>query len=215
MKAYHFLRDDMTAGSGNEPAWKIGETRTIEGELKMCGHGYHSSPSWFDCLSYAYGSMACMVDIPKRGTVKNGDKSVSRSRTLVDARNAEKTLRYWACDCAERALKVAKVTDDRSWNAIRVTRLYNEGKATKQELTAAAESARSAAESAWLARLAAWSAAMSAVESARSAWLAGDAASAAAGDAEEKWQRRRLNWYMKKLFNGEYGGVNDDSNPVS
>ena len=188
MKAYHFLKDDMTAGSGNEPAWEIGETRTIEGELKMCGHGYHSSPSWFDCLSYAHGSMACMVDIPKRGTVKGGDKSVSRSRTLVDACNAEKTLRYWACDCAERALKRAKVTDERSWNAIKVARLFSEGKATAKELAAAGDAAGDAARA---------------------------AVSAAAWDVEEKWQRRRLNWYMKKLFNGEYGGVNDDSNPVS
>lgn len=76
---------------------------------------------------------------------KDDTKFVSKSRRLIDARNAEKVLREWACDCAERALKVTKVKDKRSWDAIKVARLYNEGKATKEELDAAWAAARDAA----------------------------------------------------------------------
>ena len=29
MKAYHFLKHNMTAGRGNEAPWVVGETRTV------------------------------------------------------------------------------------------------------------------------------------------------------------------------------------------
>ena len=53
------------------------------------------------------------------------------------------TLHEFACRCAEGALRKAGVTDDRSWNAIRVKRLWIEGKATDTELAAARDAARS------------------------------------------------------------------------
>ena len=165
MIAYHFLKDDMTGGYGTEPAWEIGEEREIkDGEIKLCERGYHSSPSFYNALIYARGNMACIVEVSKP-IEKDTSKQVSKKRKLIDARNAEKILMAWGCDCAERALKKANVTDKRSWNAIKVARLYNDGKATRGELDAARDAAR-----------------------------------AAARDAEIKWQKRRLNWYMKKLF---------------
>ena len=77
------------------------------------------------------------------------------------------TLHEFACRCAEGELRKAGVTDDRSWNAIRVKRLWIEGKATDTELAAA----RAATARAATARAAAWDAAWAA------AW---DAARAAA-----------------------------------
>jgi len=189
MKAYHFLKSNMTPGEGEEKPWEVGEEREIKGEIQLCKHGYHSSPSWYDALGYAPGNMACIVEV-SRPVEKDKTKQVSHKRKLIAATDAEKPLRAWACDCAERALKATGVTDKRSWNAIRVARLYNEGKATKEELAAAraaASDARAAASDAWAA---AWAAASD-------AWAA---ARAAASDAEIKWQKRRLNWYMEKLF---------------
>ena len=192
MKAYHFLKDDMCGGYGNEPAWEVGEERDIgDDNLELCRRGYHSSPSWLAALGYAMGTMACIVKVSKP-IAKDSTKYVSRRRKLINARNSEKVLRYWACDCAERALKKTKVTDKRSWNAIKVARLYNKGKATKKELSTAWDAAGAAARAA--VRATAWDAARVA---------AGDAAVAAgnaARDAEEKYQCRRLNWYMNKLF---------------
>ena len=186
------MKDDMTAGSGNEPAWTIGEERTFEGNITICESGYHSSPSWYDCLNFAPGNMACIVEISK--PIKSDQsKHVSRTRKLVDARNAEKVLRTFACDCAERALRKTKVTDERSWNAIKTARLYNEGKANKEDLDTAWAAARAAAmDAAWDA---AWAAAMDAAWDA--AWAA---ARAAARDAEISWQKRHLNKLMKELF---------------
>ena len=187
MKSYHFLKDDMTAGSGTEKAWTIGETRTYQGEIALCKTGYHSSPSWYDALSYAPGNMACIVSVSKP-VEKDDTKMVSATRTLIDARDAEFPLREFACDCTERALKKAKVKDERSWNAIKVSRAYNRGEATKDQLSAAYWAAHSAADSA------AHSAARSAADT---------AAHTAAHTAEVRWQKRRLNWYMTRLFSGE------------
>lgn len=227
MKAYHFLKEDMCGDYGSELAWKISEERSVAGELRMCQWGYHASPSWYDALFYARGNVACIVELS--GEIKwDTDKYVARTRKLIDARNAEQVLRAWACDCAERALRKIKVTDERSWNAIKVARLYNEGKATKDELAlawaatwaatwvAAGDAARAAAraatwDTAWAAaRAATWVAARAAARAAvrDAAW--DDAAWVAAWndarDTEIKWQRRRLNWYMNKLFKVKIDG---------
>ena len=194
-KAYHFLKDDMCGGHGNEPAWKIGEERSVKGELEMCAHGYHASPSWYDALGYARGNIACIVELS--GEIKKDtDKYVARTRNLIDARNAEKVLRTWGCDCAERALKRVKVEDKRSWAAIKVARLYNEGKATKEELAAAGV----AAWAAGAAGAAAWAAAGAARASWDARWAAAWA-SLDAGAAEVRWQKRHLNHLMGELFN--------------
>ena len=183
MKKYHFLKDDMHGGYGKEKKWTIGEEREIKrGRIKLCERGYHSSPSWYDALGYAQGSMACIVEVSEP-VEKDDTKFVSRKRKLIDAKDATKVLREWGCRCAERALKKAKVTDERSWNAIKTARLYNKGEATKENLDAAWDAAWAAAWAA--ARDAAWAA----------AW-------AAASDAEIKWQKRELNKLMNKLFGG-------------
>ena len=135
MKAYKFLKDDCRSGCGNEPPWKEGETRTLNGTVEMCYWGYHASPSWFDALQYAPGAIASIVDLKK--PVRGSDKWVSNTCTIIKMVDATKVLRTFACDCAERAMTLCKVTDERSWNAIKVSRLYNEGKATKVELAAA------------------------------------------------------------------------------
>ncbi len=52
MKAYHFLREDFTAGKGHEPAWHVGEMRTLKGTIKLRSYGYHTcvtviaDPGW-------------------------------------------------------------------------------------------------------------------------------------------------------------------------
>ena len=147
MKAYHFLKDNMCGGYGKEPPWKVGETRSVEGKLEMCSWGYHASPSWLAALNYAQGGMACIVEL-SGDILKDENKSVAQTRKLIEARDSSKTLREFACQCAERALKRAKITDERSWEAVKVARLYSKGKATLRELDAAGDAAWDA-EVAW------------------------------------------------------------------
>ena len=187
MRAFHWLRADMTANSGAEPAWTVGETRTCTGRIALCERGYHSSPSLWRCLAFAPGPVACLVEVSEPIDCDD-TKQVSRTRRLLAARNVERELRLFAADCAERALarerQEGREPDVRSWAVLRVVRRYADGQATDEELSAAWLATMSAVESAaesaarlatWsAARLAAWSAAKSAAWSAAesAAWSA-------------------------------------------
>lgn len=102
-RAYHFLRADMTAAAGNEPPWTVGETRTIEGDIAIGKRGYHSSPSWLGALTYAQGSVACMVDVSEPEDIFFTALQVSHTKTLLAAQDVSRELLLFACDCAERA----------------------------------------------------------------------------------------------------------------
>ena len=191
MQAYHFLKEDMRAGSGKEKSWKVGEERTVPkpDRVSLCAYGYHSASSWRDALSYAPGPVACIVEVSDPIN-KDDTKQVSATRKLLAAKDVSKELRLFACDCAERALKrerkAGREPDERSWKAIIVSRLYANGEANLQELAAAWVAAWAAGAAAWAAGDAAWAA----------AWAAGDAAWA----AEIKWQRNRLARYLDAVF---------------
>lgn len=87
-----------------------------------------------------------------------------------------RTLHEFALWCAETALIIAEVADERSWHALTVKRLWLDGKATDKELDAAKTAARDAA---WDdAKDAAWDAARYAAKAATK-----DATWAAAWDA--------------------------------
>ena len=88
-----------------------------------------------------------------------------------------RTLHEFACICAERALTLTGVKDERCWDAIKAKRAWLRDEISDDELDAAWAAAR-AAESA------AESAAASAAESA-AAW-------AAASAAGRRWQRKKL-----------------------
>ncbi len=177
--------------------WVPGEWMPdIEGQFEPCANGYHLCElkdifSWLNARIFEAEFDGEMV--------AGEDKIVVRHVRLVRELNwNERTARLFAADCAERVLKVAKVTDKRSWAAVEVARKYANGQATDKELSAAQSAARlaarSAAESAaWsaarlAARLAARSAAESAAESA--AWSAARlAAQSAAESAAESAAR--------------------------
>ncbi len=104
---------------------------------------------------------------------------------LAIALLSDRSQRLFACDCAERALnrerEVGREPDERSWDAVAVSRHYADGLATDDELTAARDAAWDAA----------WAAAGSAARDAARA-----AASAAAWDAEKRWQIERALEYL-------------------
>src|SRR5699024_6815760 len=97
-----------------------------------------------------------------------------------------RTLHEFACICAERALTLAHVKDERCWNAIKAKRAWLRGEISDDELDAAWAAAWDAA---WAA---AWDAAWDAARDA--AW---DAARDAAWDAESAAERR---WQCNTLI---------------
>lgn len=107
---------------------------------------------------------------------KAGDVIIDRFNKVVTDRARlvrrldtwnDRTARLFAADCAERALTLVANPDSRSVEAIRVARLFANGEATKDELSAAARAAAGAA-------------------SVAAAWAA----------AEREWQTNRLMHYL-------------------
>ena len=176
--AVHFMGLDFRPQNGNEKPWKIGETRTIEGNLDLCRRGYHWSPSWESAIlgGFLYGPMACIVEVESDGP-RDAHKGVSATRRLVEAYDVTKPMRLFASSEATRALRrwekrSGKRADKRSWAAVKAAREHAAGIITDNHLAGA--------------RDAAWAAALAAArDAARAAARAAarDAARAAARDA--------------------------------
>ena len=122
---------------------------------------------------------------------------------------ADRELRLFACDCAERVLPIFEKQhpdDKRPRETIETSRRFALGGATQQELEAARDAAWDAAwdawNAAWAARAAAWAAWDAAWDAAgdaagaagAAAGVAGRAAAGAAGRAAawREWQRERF-----------------------
>ncbi len=199
--AYHFLKSNMYSGEGLEPPWKEGETRTLDGEIVICAHGYHASRMAWDALQFAPGPVLCLVEVEP--VEEHTEKLVSRSRRLIKAVNVERELREFAADCAERMLhfyEEAYPGDQRPRAAIATARAYARGEATDGELNAAADAAYAAARAARAAADAAAYAARAAYAAAYAAARAARAAAYAARDAERRWQRERFDARLAHLF---------------
>ena len=221
--AYHFLKSDMCSGEGHEPPWKEGETRTLDGEIVICAHGYHASRTAWDALQFAPGPVLCLVEVEP--VEEHTEKLVSRSRRLIKAVNVERELREFVADCAERVLhfyEEAYPGDQRPRAAIATARAYARGEATDGELNAAADAAYAAAytaaDAAVAARAAVYAAADAAADAARAAADAARAAVYAAraavraavdvADAERRWQREQFNVRLAHLFATEIAAWN-------
>lgn len=194
--------------------WTPGEPLTVTGQLVPCENGLHLSR--LADLIHWVGPTIYTVQVPVGvDEIVGDDKIVVRMARLerrLDTWN-ERTARHFACDCAERVLHLT--TDPRPADAVRIARLFADGLASRDDLSAArraaggaswnvAGPARSAAESAaW----AAWAAGSTpgAAGAARSAtWAAGSAAGPAwsaaeseARSAEREWQTARLLQYLR------------------
>jgi hypothetical protein len=168
--------------------WRPGTWLTVKPPLIPCQRGLHvctirQVPEWVGPALFTVEVSGLRLDAR--------DKIVVQwARLLARVENwNDRTLRLWACDCAERALDRASVDDPRSRNALAVARAYANGEATAEQLAAAWNAARAAASAA--ASAAARAAARNAARDA--AW---DAASAAARAAECEWQQERLLAYI-------------------
>ena len=171
MRAYHFLKEGMTGGYGNEPPWTVGERREVKGKLSLCQWGYHYGFTPNDALDYASGPILCLVEVQKRGP-KDGTKGCSRSRKLLKAVNVERIFHELACDIAEDVLPIFEEKhpgDKRPRLAIEAKRKWLNGEITEEALTAAREAAGAAAKAAVGA--AAWSAARAAALAKYQGWI--------------------------------------------
>lgn len=144
---WHFLPDDRRLQYGRRTLVRPGQTLRTKKEPVPCRQGFHFSERAIDALRYAPGAVICRVTVGGK-VVKNSDKGAAQERTVVWMADATSTLHEFACDVAEHALDTVELTgkpvDPRSRDAIRIKRLWLDGKATDSELLAAYANANAA-----------------------------------------------------------------------
>ena len=180
IKAWHFINNDFTilTDSMTRPL-KVhqGQVLRHRGPLELCKKGLHASIKPIDALKYAPGAVVYRVEC-SGDVIQGDDKLVCSRRRVLWVADAERTLHEFAIWCAEEALKKVENPNPRDLEAIRVKKLWLDGKATNKELKAAM----------WAARSDAWNAARSGA-----GWAAWNAAR---GDAKsnrnEELERRLL-----------------------
>jgi hypothetical protein len=189
---WHFSMGVLAHGDGRPIV--AGETHIVTGAIVPCTHGLHASARPLDALGYADSAVTTVARVRLHGTIvlHGTDKAAASHRAYLAVAPCGPLLHEFACRCAEVALMVAHVDDERCWQAIHVKREWLAGRATDQELAAAGAAAWAAARAAALAAAraaalaAAWAAALAAAGAAAlaAAWAAaGDAAWDAARDA--------------------------------
>lgn len=200
--ACHFLGADMRSRNGTEEPWQVGETRTVEGTLKLCERGYHYCQTFGDALTgqYLYGPMACIVEVEDGGE-HDEHKAVSRSRKLIEVWDASKVMRAFAFAEADTAMRVHAVKAlravGRKADAAKLAALAPN--AANYAAAAAADAATNAAN--YAAADAAYDAAADRVTLQGGAATNADYANAAnaAYDAYRKEQRKRFDAVMAEL----------------
>lgn len=156
MRAWTWIPADRRLPHGDGRRIITGRTLTVEPPLGLCRRGLHASVRVLDALQYAESGLVARVECS--GVVVLGeDKLCCERRKTLWVLDATRVLHEFACRVAEKALRAAKVTDERCWTAIRVKRAWHAGKATDAELAAARGAAWAAASDA--ASAAAWAAA--------------------------------------------------------
>ena len=187
--AYWFACEDEQgrAYSPNKPdeKWRIGQRRTLKGEIIPCQYGYHASPSLWDALRYAPGALACKVELSGTIVPHGDDKYAASTRKLVAAVNVERELRLFAADCAEHVLYLFEEKypdDDRPRKAIQSARDFANDSISAYATNAAADAANAAYAAADAAH-AAYAAAYAAHAAANAAYATADAAAYAAANA--------------------------------
>jgi len=192
--AWHFLPADRRLAYGDGRLVKEEQTLRVKGEPVLCKYGMHGSRRLIDALWNAPGPIIERVEIgadkPYK-IIEDEKKLVGNWRKTLWWIDTTAILHEFACREAEDALRNAGVTDERYWNAIRIKRLWVQGKATNDELAESHDIIGAVSNIvAWgeiqsAARVVAWNAARAAAQAAtcNTAWIAARRAVMTAADA--------------------------------
>ena len=91
---YHFVSDTLRDG---RPVPADGEWLEHDGSLKMCERGLHASPTAWEALQYAPGSVLCLVEMDGIEKHKDHpDKVVGTHRRIIARFDATELLRAHA-----------------------------------------------------------------------------------------------------------------------
>lgn len=209
MAHYKVLGPNGEAIHGGSGSWHLPENGgpgkwmpRIE-RIIPCNSGYHIVTA--EQLIPWLRSDASVFEVEYRGNIVNADDTksvVQEARTVKRLLWDERIARHFAADCAERVLPIFEKrypNDSRPREAIRVARLFADGKTTYAAHVDASAAAHAAAAYATYADSYAAAHAAHAAASSTSvvaSVVASVAAYAAASESEREWQTQRLMDYL-------------------
>src|SRR6185312_7942472 len=84
--AYKFLhlKDGKIRSHYGDHKWKVGKKYTVEGDLRLCGNGFHASAEPLDALRYVQGDVLAVVKV-SGDSLDDVDKSCHRSMKIKRA----------------------------------------------------------------------------------------------------------------------------------
>lgn len=168
------------SANGTEGKWKIGEWRKHDGDLSMCGAGYHASSNVIDAMNYVNAEIIARVEV--RGKhLDQGDKQCWEQMRITKAwawtKEDSVRLAIYTAELVIGIYEKKHPDDNRPRQAIEAAKQWLAEPTEKNARAArkAAEAAAGAAGAAGAAR----EAAEAAEAAARAAWAAREAAGAA------------------------------------
>jgi len=151
IKAWHFLHQNCRLSHGDGRLIRPGTTVTVPGPLVLYAHGLHASRRVMDALQQAPGPIVCRVvvsgEIVEDNGILNNNIFAGTRRYVEWMLDATWLLHEFACWCAERALRRAKVKNETLWAAIAAKRAWLADEITDKQLETAFIAARSIAHS--------------------------------------------------------------------
>lgn len=214
IKKYKFLETGLKS-QGGDVSWKKGKWLKYEGDLSMCGAGFHCFQTIWQAFSFVQGPLLALVEVDGKSIVEDEKEVWSEMRVIRTWRWTKKdsvALAVYAAGLVLGNYEKEYPNDKRPRNAINAAKkwLRTGSRSGLSAAESAASAAASAAESpAWSAASAVWSAvwlvkspSWSAVSTARSAvrsvksaaWSAWSAESAESEVIKKiaKWMQRRI-----------------------
>lgn len=119
--AWHFLREDGRLSNGDGRLVVPGETLAVNGPVEPWDWGLHGHESPVSALDCTWGPICERTE--HSGEIKRkNDVLCSTERRCLWMVNARTAVLLFMASCAASALRFAKVTDPRCWEAVRACR---------------------------------------------------------------------------------------------
>ena len=188
---YKTLKSNLTSEHENFK-WEVGKWYKTEGEINLCGNGFHASKRLIDAMSYVTPEEVALVEVKGKHDIQK-DKECWEYMRIVKSKKWTKEhsvkLSIYSSELVLKNFEKEFPDDKRPREAIEAAKKWLENpteenrSAARSAADSALSAARSAADSAWSAARSADSAAMSAWSAARSAARSAESAARSAESA--------------------------------
>jgi hypothetical protein len=103
VKGYRFVTENLTSEHG-ETQWAIGEWQHQDGEIILCGNGFHASKNPLNSLGYVFGSRWFKCEA--KGKIVHDEDKFCASDMRITTEISKTVIRRFAYECALHVLPI-------------------------------------------------------------------------------------------------------------